>query len=61
MSSSFNNANDLDRLSRESKLTENAPRILPTEEESIEPEEENPGITMIKAIATLLSEKGVTG
>lgn len=58
MSSSFINANDLDRLSRESQLTENAPRVLP--EEPIEPEEENPGIALIMALADLLSDKGVT-
>ena len=58
MSSSFINANDLDRLSRESQLTEQAPRVLP-EEPRQEPEE-NPGVALIKALANLLSDRSIT-
>ncbi len=56
MSSAFINANDLDRLSRESQLTEQAPRVLP-EEPHQEPEE-NAGVALIKALASLLLDRG---
>ena len=56
MSSNAIDINDLDRLSRESRLTEQAPRVLP-EEPRQEPEE-NAGIALIKALANLLSERG---
>ena len=56
MSSSFINANDLDRLSRESQLTEQAPRVLPEEPEP----EQNAGMALIKALANLLFDRGVT-
>jgi len=59
MSSTFIDANDLDRLSRESQLTEQAPRVLP-EEPCQEPEEENPGIVLIKALASMLFDRGLT-
>lgn len=53
MSSAFIDAGDLDRLSRERQLTEQAPRALPEEEES-------PGIVLIKALANMLTERGLT-
>lgn len=55
MSSSLIDFNDLDRLSAESRLTENAPRALPEEP----PEEQNAGIALIKALAAMLFERGV--
>lgn len=55
MSSNFIDANDLDRLSRESQLTEQAPRVLP--EEPREEPEENAGIALIKALANLFSDR----
>ena len=56
MSSSFINANDLDKLSRESQLIEQAPRVLPEEPEP----EQNAGMALIKALANLLFDRGVT-
>jgi len=58
MSSSFISANDLDRLSRESQLTEQAPRVLP--EEPREAPEENPGMALIRALAEMFSDRGIT-
>ncbi len=55
MSSSFINENDLDRMTTEAKLTEQAPRVLPEE-----PKEQNAGIALIKALANLLTERGVS-
>jgi hypothetical protein len=47
MSTSAIDINDLDRLSAESKLTENAPRALPEQEP-------NAGIELIKTLAAML-------
>ena len=55
MSSSTLDFNDLDRLSAESKLTENAPLALPEEP----PEEPNAGIALIKLLAGMLFDRGV--
>jgi hypothetical protein len=57
MSSSFINANDLDRLSRESQLTDQAPRALP-QEPSEPPQEENAGAALIIALANMLKTRG---
>ena len=56
MSSTFINENDIDRLTTESRLTEQAPRVIP--QEPAEPPEENAGIALIKALAALLTERG---
>lgn len=55
MSTNAIDINDLDRLSRERQLTEQAPRALPEE-----PEEELPGIVLIKALASMLFDRGLT-
>ncbi len=54
MSANAIDFNDLERLGAESRLTENAPRALPPE-----PAEENAGIALIKALASLLTERGL--
>ncbi len=58
MSSSFMNQNDLVRLGEEAQLTEHTPQVLPAEPESVEPE--NPGIALIKALAAMLTDRGVS-
>lgn len=60
MSSSFMNENDLVRLGEEAKLTEDTPLVLPEEPASIEPEQELPGIALIKAIAAMFTDRGIT-
>ena len=55
MSSNAIDINDLERLGRESQLTAGAPQVLP--EEPVE--KPNPGIELIKALANLLSERGL--
>ena len=57
MSSSFIDANDLDRLSRESQLTEQAPRVQSVEPE--EPAEESVGAVLIMTLAKMLSDRGL--
>jgi hypothetical protein len=58
MSSSTLDFNDLDRLSRESQLTAGSPTALPEEPRPV-PQEENAGVALIKALANLLTERGV--
>lgn len=48
MSTNAIDINDLDRLGRESQLTENAPQALPAEEPV------NPGMELIKTLAAML-------
>lgn len=55
MSANAIDFNDLDRLSAESRLIENAPRVLPEEPS----EESNAGIALIKALANMLFDRGV--
>ena len=57
MSSSFMNTNDLVRLGEESKLTEQAPRVLP--EEPNEKPPESPGVALIIALANMLTDRGI--
>ena len=54
MSSTFINENDIARLTTESQLTEQAPRVLPPEPSAVDVSDENPGIALIKALAALL-------
>jgi hypothetical protein len=56
MSTNAIDINDLDRLSAESRLTENAPRALP--EEPVE--ESNPGIELIKTLAAMILDRETT-
>ncbi len=58
MSSSAIDINDLDRLSAESRLTENAPRALPEEPNPVE--ELNPGVELIKTLAAMLLGRELT-
>ncbi len=51
MSANAIDINDLERLGREQQLTANAPRVIP--------EEENAGIALIKALASMLFDRGV--
>lgn len=55
MSANAIDINDLDRLSAESRLTENAPRVLPEEPQA----EENPFAALIKVLASMLMKRGV--
>ena len=54
MSSNAIDINDLERLGREQQLTANAPRVIPEE-----PEDENAGVALIKALANMLFSRGV--
>ncbi len=64
MSSSFMNENDLVRLGEESRLTENAPSVLPEEPSALESDvpdqpKENPGVALILALANMLTDRGL--
>ena len=56
MSSNAIDINDLERLGRESQLTQTAPQSLP--EEPVE--EPNPGIELIKTLAAMILGRELT-
>lgn len=59
MSSNFLDAGDFQRLDRESQLLEQRERIPIEPDRTPEEEPENPAVTLIMALADLLSDRGI--
>ena len=57
MSNQAIDINDLVRLGEEAQLTEHTPQVLPEEPSE---KQENPGIALIKALAAMLTDRGVS-